>query len=57
MLLTELPDPLVCHLGSQLDNLSPLSELVRVLGGRGNEPSYLGLNWNLLRYLLRLDVS
>ena len=58
MLLTELHDPHVGHLGSQLDNLSPLSELGRVLDGRGNEPSSLGLNWNwnLLPSLLRLRL-
>ena len=57
MLLTELHEPRIGHVGAHLDSFSRFPELSRVLGGRVILLVVLVLIGNLLSYLLRLGGS
>ena len=57
MLLTELLEPRIGHVGSQLDSLSGLPELGHVLGVRVLELFFLYLNWSHLHYLLHIRIG
>ena len=59
MLHTELLEPRIGHVGSQLDSLSGLPELGHVIEGRVLELLFqvLYLNCRYLHYLLRLRIG